>query len=310
MDFMDFMVMTFPVSGVKTWLFLPPLVAFVVSFFTSMGGVSGAFLLLPFQVSVLGYTSPSVSGTNQVFNVVAIPSGVYRYIREGRMVWPLTWAVIIGTLPGVFIGAWVRVAYLPDPKNFKLFAGMVLLYIGARLAWDTLMGKGGAALAKKGQTSGVGAQSCVTGTRFSLSCVEYTFAGETYSFSPMWVFVMTFIVGIIGGVYGIGGGSIVAPFFVAIFKMPVYTIAGAALMGTFMTSVAGVVFYQFLGVFMETQMAVAPDWALGALFGVGGIGGMYLGARCQKYVPVRMIKAILSACILFVAIYYVAGFFL
>ncbi len=27
----------------------PPLVAFFISFFTSMGGVSGAFLLLPFQ---------------------------------------------------------------------------------------------------------------------------------------------------------------------------------------------------------------------------------------------------------------------
>jgi hypothetical protein len=36
--------MSFPVSGVTTWIFLPPLVAFVVSFFASMGGVSGARL--------------------------------------------------------------------------------------------------------------------------------------------------------------------------------------------------------------------------------------------------------------------------
>jgi uncharacterized membrane protein YfcA len=305
----DFLHVTFPVSGVETWAFLPPLVAFVVSFFTSMGGVSGAFLLLPFQVSVLGYTSPSVSGTNQVFNVVAIPSGVYRYVREGRMVWPLTWAVIIGTLPGVFIGAWVRIAYLPDPRNFKFFAGLVLLYIGVRLGWDTLVGKGGAALARKGQSSTAQAQMCVTNTRFSLSCVEYTFAGETYRFTPLWVFVMTFVVGIVGGAYGIGGGSIVAPFFVAIFKMPVYTIAGAALMGTFVTSVAGVIFYQVLDFYWNTRMSVAPDWVLGALFGVGGFAGMYLGARCQKYVPVRAIKVILSVCILSVAIRYVINYF-
>jgi uncharacterized protein len=270
--------------------------------------VSVAFLLLPFQVSVLGYTSPSVSGTNQVFNVVAIPSGVYRYIREGRMVWPLTWAVIIGTLPGVFIGAWVRVLYLPDPTNFKFFAGLVLLYIGARLAWDTLTGRGGRSLAKAAQSPGSNSQICVTGTKFSLRCVEYTFAGETYTFAPFWVFVMTFIVGIIGGVYGIGGGAIVAPFFVAIFKMPVYTIAGAALMGTFITSVAGVIFYQLLGMYWSTGMAVAPDWVLGALFGIGGFCGMYLGARCQKYVPVRIIKVILSACILFVAFKYMVEF--
>jgi uncharacterized protein len=306
--FLDFLDMTFPVSGVTTWVFFPPLVAFVVSFFTSMGGVSGAFLLLPFQVSVLGYTSPSVSGTNQVFNIVAIPSGVYRFIREGRMVWPLTWAVIIGTLPGVFIGAWVRVAYLPNPRNFKFFAGLVLLYIGARLTWDILKGKSDSALAKKGQKQGVQAEMCVSGTRFSMHCVEYTFMGETYTFAPVWVFVMTFIVGIIGGIYGIGGGAIVAPFFVAIFKMPVYTVAGAALMGTFITSLAGVLFYQLLDTYWNTGMNVAPDWLLGGLFGVGGFFGMYLGARCQKYVPVRIIKVILSICILFVAIKYVVGF--
>ena len=121
---------------------------------------------------------------------------------------------------------------------------------------------------------------------------------------------MTFIVGIIGGIYGIGGGAIVAPFFVALFKMPVYTIAGAALMGTFITSVAGVLVYQFLDMYWNTTVTVAPDWVLGILFGVGGFCGMYLGARCQKYVPVRAIKVILSVCILFVAVQYIVGFFL
>lgn len=63
---MDFLTILFPVSGVKTNVLLPPLVAMVISFFTSMGGISGAFLLVPFQMSVLNYTAPSVSGTNHV----------------------------------------------------------------------------------------------------------------------------------------------------------------------------------------------------------------------------------------------------
>jgi uncharacterized membrane protein YfcA len=44
---------------------------------------------LPFQVSVLGFTSPAVSPTNLVYNIFAKPGGVYRYVREGRVVWPL-----------------------------------------------------------------------------------------------------------------------------------------------------------------------------------------------------------------------------
>jgi hypothetical protein len=52
------------------------------------------------------------------------------------MAWPLTWVVIAGTLPGVFIGYWLRVSYLPDPRTFKLFVGCVLLYIGVRLLYE------------------------------------------------------------------------------------------------------------------------------------------------------------------------------
>ena len=133
--------MYFPVAGIEVHPLIPPVIAFIISFFTSMGGVSGAFLILPFQVSILGFNTPAVSATNQLYNIVAIPSGVYRYIKEGRMVWPLTWVVIIGTLPGVLIGAILRIQYLPDPRSFKMFAGLVLLYIGGRLLKDLLIRK-------------------------------------------------------------------------------------------------------------------------------------------------------------------------
>ena len=295
----------FSVSGVEVNPFIPFLVGLVVSFFTSMGGVSGAFLLLPFQVSFLGYTSPSVSATNQVFNLVAIPSGVYRYIREGRMLWPLTWAVIIGTLPGVFIGAWVRIKFLPDPGNFRLFVGLVLLYIGFRLLMDVIKKKGGEKTPN--QTKTVGARYTVMVLESTIREVKFDYEGDTHRFSPVAVYVICFLVGIIGGIYGIGGGSIVAPFFVAIIGLPVYTVAGAALMGTFITSIAGVLFYQYLSWFYIDKV-VAPDWMLGILFGLGGLLGMYLGARTQRFVPARIIKSMLCMCVLFVAIRYIAEF--
>ena len=329
--------MYFPVAGIEVSPWVPPVVAFCVSFCTSMGGVSGAFLLLPFQMSVLGYTSPSVSATNQVFNIVAIPSGVYRYIREKRMVWPLTLATAVGTLPGVFLGAIIRVKYLPDPRSFKLFAACVLGYIGLRLARDTFFKKAAAAKPASGsgpgcamrdapkQTSCSGAsragnsgQKCgqqgtlveqlaVSGAKYTFKRVEFTFQGETYGFSTGGVLLMSLIVGIVGGVYGIGGGAIIAPFFVAFFGLPVYTVAGAALMGTFLTSVCGVLFYQAIAPYYP-EMAVAPDWTLGALFGLGGFAGMYAGARCQKYVPAKYIKGFLAVCILFLAARYIYEF--
>ena len=299
--------MFFSVSGIEVNPLIPFGAAFLVSFFTSMGGVSGAFLLLPFQMSVLGYTTPSVSGTNQVFNIVAIPSGVYRYIREGRMLWPLTWAVIIGTLPGVIIGALIRIKYLPDPKNFKFFVGLVLLFIGLRLLSDILKNTD---QKKKASRNSNGA-NC-----YSLSLIESTikrvafeYDGEVYGFSPTVVYLICFLVGIVGGVYGIGGGAIIAPFFITIIRLPVYAVAGATLMGTFITSITGAIIYQVLSC-VYSSTTIAPDFPLGILFGLGGFLGMYLGARTQKYIPARIIKVILCGCVLFVSIRYVTGVFM
>jgi hypothetical protein len=47
--------------------------AFAVSAVATPAGISGAVLLLPFQVSVLGTPSPSVTPTNLLYNVVATP---------------------------------------------------------------------------------------------------------------------------------------------------------------------------------------------------------------------------------------------
>jgi len=309
--------MLFPTAGITVDPWIPPLVAFGISFFTSMAGVSGAFLLLPFQMSFLGFTSPSVSATNHLFNIVAIPSGVYRYLKEGRMVWPLAWVVIIGTLPGVIIGAVVRVTYLPDPSHFKGFAALVMLYIGGRMVWDLITRRNGRQdkataerrfqeLVRNRREAGE-AGAAVSVRRMNLREISFCFHGEEFSIRTPGIFALSFAVGIVGGIYGIGGGSIIAPFFVAVYGLPVYIVAGAALMGTFVTSIAGVVFFQAIAP-IYPEMSVSPDWLLGLLFGLGGMVGMYFGARCQKYVPARVIKGMLVVIILYTAIKYLLAF--
>ncbi len=317
--------MHFEVSGVTVSPIIPFLVAFFVSLFVSSAGVSGAFLLLPFQVSVLGFTSPAVSPTNLFYNIVAIPSGVYRYMREKRMAWPLAWVIIIGTLPGIFIGAVLRIRYLPDPKNFKFFAGCVLLYIGLRLVY-AMIKKNGSTIEKaktveerfyaeknKENTAPenkTNPMQAVRTVKFSFKRYSYSFYGEIFAFNTLGLLLLSFIVGIVGGTYGIGGGAIIAPFLVAFFGLPIYTIAGATLMATFVTSIAGVVFYAGIApLFAHTGLAIAPDWTLGALFGAGGFLGIYCGARLQKYLPAKIIKMILILTMTLIAIRYISAIF-
>jgi uncharacterized protein len=290
----------FPVSGVEVNPLLPLLVAFLVSALTAPAGVSGAFLLLPFQVSVLGFTSPAVSPTNLVYNILATPGGVYRYVREGRVVWPLAWAVILGTLPGVFVGAILRVTLLSDPDAFEVFVGLVLLYFGARLLYEVERPREGAGGAP---TGGAGT---VRITNATLLRVEYGYGGKTYAFGTPAVLALSLGVGVIGGIYSIGGGSIIAPFLVTVFGLPVYTVAGATLIGTFVTSLAGVTFYELLAATgFGAGIPIAPDWLLGLTLGVGGLAGTYAGARLQRYVPERLIRGVLGTLVTILALRYI-----
>lgn len=308
--------MFFETAGIEIAIWVPPVTAFVISFFTSMGGLSGAFLLLPFQMSVLGYTAPSVSATNQLFNLIAIPGGVYRYWKEGRVVWPLTWAVVAGTLPGVVVGAFVRIVWLPDPKAFSLFAAGVLLYIGLRLVADLRRERrravpGGDRLQRPGEhmheASSASLDHVVGSVRWSWKTLGFTFRGRRYTAALPAVVLAGFVAGVVGAIYGIGGGAIVAPLLVSVFGLPVYTIAGATLLGTFVASGAAVVAYHAFAT-LHPGVPATPDWLLGALFGAGGIAGMYLGARCQKFVSPRLIKWMLAAVTVFTALRYAAAY--
>ncbi len=298
---MDFLHVYFPVSCVETSLFIPPLVAFVISFFSSMAGITGAFLILPFQMSVLGFVTPSVSATNFLYNVVGTPGGILRYMREGRMVWPLALAITIGTLPGVLVGYYIRVRFLPDPKAFKLFVGLILLYIGLRVIKKILQ-------KVKSERAEQNADFAVSNVTYSMTRMGFDFQARRVEFSLAAIIILALVVGVIGGIYGIGGGAIIAPFCVAFLNIPVHTVAGAAMFGTFATSIVGVAIYSTVP-FYNVQTA-PPDWFLGILFGLGGLLGMYLGATCQKYVPERIIQAMLALVIFAVSANYIFQFFM
>ena len=294
----------FPISGIETYWWLPLLVSFGISSLTSTGGVSGAFILLPFQISVLGFTGPAVSATNLLFNIVATPSGVYRYSREKRMVWPLARAIVVATIPGLFLGVIVRIKYLPNPGTFKLFAACVLAYLAYRLLKDVIR-----PAVQPDTKSARSSEFSVHDAKMSIREVSYEFNGVAYSVATWKLFVLSFAVGTVGGIYGIGGGAILIPFLVSVFRLPIHSVAGTCLLTTFVTSVVGVLFYTALApLFADTGLSISPDWLLGIMFGVGGSAGMYLGARIQRFIPPRLIKGMLTAILLFIVAKYVVAF--
>ncbi len=295
---MEHFIYHFPISGVKTYIFLPPLIMFLISSFVSTGGVSGAFILLPIQISIFGYTSPGVTATNFIYNIISIPSGIYRYIKNKQISWTLIFNIMLGTIPGILIGYHVRTNLLLDPYKFKSFVGCVLGALGIKVFHS--------AISKKEEAHDQrGRIIHIRGESLGLIRSEIYTSNGTYEYSSIFLIITSFFVSIIGTAYGIGGGAILAPFCMSILNLPSYLVSGAAFFTTWMNSIIAASIYAFFS--YKTGINAMPDWMLGSLFGIGGLFGIYLGASMQRYIPERAIKTILGCVLLFISFKYLKG---
>lgn len=188
---------------------LGAVIALAVAMFTAPVGVAGAVFLVPFQVSVLNVPSPAVTPTNLLYNLVAIPGALAQFHRQGRLGGQLTRLLIFGTLPGVLVGAVIRVELLAGLDAFYLVIASVLVPLGAWLA------------------------------------LQWRAPKEKREIKERTIVFLAILVGLIGGVYGIGGGSILAPVLVGL-GYGLVEVAPAALAATFLTSIAGVATYAVL----------------------------------------------------------------
>lgn len=228
-------------------------IAFCIAVFTTPVGVSGAVFLVPVQISILHTPSPAVTPTNLLYNLIAIPGALWRFHREERLTGPLMRLLILGTLPGVVAGALIRVKLLDQGDAFLLVVAAVLVPLGAWLAFAPPPAPA----------------STPDRSRRRL------------------ILILALAVGTVGGIYGIGGGSILGPILVG-FGFSLFEVAPAALAATFLTSIVGVLTYALLSLGGEGD--IAPDWALGIGMGLGGLAGAYLGARLQTRLPEMLLR--------------------
>jgi hypothetical protein len=188
---------------------------------------------------------------------------------RSRLTGSLTRTLLWGTLPGVVIGAVLRVYVVPGPTAFRVIAGAVLVPLGGWLLWRS---------------------AHVPSPHGSLS-------------RPRTV-QLALGVGIVGGVYGIGGGSILGPILVG-SGLSVAVVAPAALASTFVTSIVGALAYATLA--LNAKGSIAPEWSVSLACGLGGLIGGYLGAMAQPYLPERTLRLLLGGVAVALGLAYVVN---
>lgn len=238
-------------------------IAFAVAVLATPAGVSGAVFLLPVQVGILGVPNPAVTPTNLIFNLIATPPAVVGHLRAG-IDRRLTARLSLAACPGVVLGAVLRVELLSGRRAVLMLIGFVLLALGAHL---------------------VGRRARQTEPP----------PGDP---SRRTVIAVAFGAGVLGGAYGIGGGSVIAPSLTAL-GVPAHRVAGAALATTFMTSVVGVVAFEAIAA-SSAGGAIAPSWSVGLALGVGGAVGGLGGAAMRGRLPEADLRRLLGVVALLV----------
>ncbi|WP_370289904.1 sulfite exporter TauE/SafE family protein [Nocardioides sp.] len=245
------------------------LAGFLVAVLTTPVGVSGAVFLLPVQLSVLQVPQPRITPTNLLFNVVAGPGALLRYRRRAPLDRTLARHLILGSVPGVVLGSVARAFVAADPDVFRVIAAAVL----APLGWSLVRRHDPAPRAPR------------------------------TPLTPRRVRWLAFAVGVAGGLYGIGGGSVLGPLLVG-SGLAVATVAPVALLATWVTSLVGVATFVLLSLVAEGP--VAPDWSLGICLGLGGLVGGWVGASLQPRVPEQALRRMLGGLALLLAAVYLA----
>jgi uncharacterized membrane protein YfcA len=182
----------------------------------------------------------------------------------------LALVLIAGTLPGVIAGSVIRVELLPGARVFDLVVAAVLVPLGTWLALT--------------RPARAGAQP-----------------GPARTVPLPALILLAVLVGCVGGIYGIGGGSILAPILIGTGRPP-REVAPAALASTFVTSVAGVVTFLILS--LHHHGSVAPDWPTGIALGAGGLAGAYTGARLQQRLPDLLIRRVMGVLVIAIGVHY------
>lgn len=105
--------------------------------------------------------------------------------------------------------------------------------------------------------------------------------------------ILGFVAGLLGGAFGIGGGTLIVPALVLLLKQPYQTAVGTSLIVIIPIALAGAWRHYTLG---NTNIQLA------AALAIGGIIGAISGATAVQFVPALWAKRAFAILLLYVAV--------
>ena len=244
----------------------------IAGFAGGMLGLGGAFIMTPLQVIV--YTnmglSPDIAvktafGTSLLVVLTSAVSGSWRHNREGAIRWRI--ALVMGSCGLVFgfIGATLA-SYVPG-SALKIAFGAIAIASAGRMLWNTREPE-----------------------------------GKEFVNKP-WVWALWAVpIGLLSGILGVGGGTLMVPVMVLVLKLKMQEAAANSLAVMIITSVGGIIGYIVNGNGVAGRLPYSlgyidgPSWLMLA---IPAAAMAQLGALAAHRLPRKLLTYIFVVVVLF-----------
>lgn len=230
------------------------LIGLIGGFFSGLFGVGGGIILVPLLILVVGFGQKLASGTSLAVIVPTAIAGTVSYAANGSIDWIAGACLGAGAIGGSLLGTWllhrIRVAYL------RWLFIVFLLVVGVRMLF------------------------LVPDRALEL---------DTTPVLALLLVGVGFLVGVLSGLLGVGGGVIVVPVLILLFGASDLIAKGTSLLMMIPTALTGS---------YANYRRGNVDIRAGAIIGVSAVIASVLGAVVSTVLPPD-VGSILFAILLF-----------
>jgi hypothetical protein len=252
-------------APVDILLFL--LTGFVAGTFGGLLGLGGATILVPALSLGFGLPIYMAIAVSLISNVFVSITATIGYRRRGLINWRIVEIMTLGSIAGVLIGT--VIATRSPAGLIKLLFGLFLLIVVL---------EGILRVQRKGRDNGGKMPDKINVPAYS---------------------VLGFVMGLLGALLGIGGGTVATPVQHSFFGQPLKNAIANSLATIIVSALAGAILYFILG---ASHLFSAEDALITAAAVVpGAVAGARFASVAEKHLPERYIKFIFYAAILYIA---------
>ena len=228
-------------------------------------GAGGGWMIVPLLLLGFHFSPQQAVGTSLAVVFLNALSGSIAYMAQHRVLYAMGTAFAVATIPGAMLGAllgtWL-VQHLDSDWFSVLFGGFLLCI---------------ALLLHRGEELFFFRRRRVKATSEELRSLA----------SPVMRLgiLISFLVGILSSLFGVGGGIIHVPFLIVVLGIPVHTATATSQFVLTITSLTGALALLQRG---QVHLTTAASMGLGVL--IGAQGGAFLSSRMRSE-PIRRVMA-------------------